>query len=220
MRSLKNLIVLEGLPGGGKSTISKMAKENLNILNLSNVYDQSLRNSWMMFSSYFSQMNEIIKCNIAQRYFDKTFLFERNYLTVLGYSYLKSEEMYQNTLTWYLKHRNRDLIAPRAYIFLNISPEKSLTRRKPRPLCDPLWLDSNCLKRFQSFYHDFLVRFEPHVKVYHIDALQPVAHVWLELLEILKKEGLYKEELLNTIQKTTRTTDKSRAIRIETKSII
>lgn len=181
-----NFIVFEGLPGSGKSTFSRRASQELGLHELGNVFHPSVRERYFAFSSKYSRSNELIKCDIA-RSSNSEFILDRNYLTVLGYAFLKSPELYSETLEWYLSHRDIDLIAPRAYVIFDLPSEHSVVRRQ-KVAHESLWTDKQFLDQFNSFYLYFLERYESTIPVYWVDALKPLCDVWTQILEIFSKE--------------------------------
>lgn len=157
-------IVLEGLPGGGKTSMSAWLAEQMDYLHLpehifkKKVFDTNL--SLMNDSEDIYFLHWETK-HAIHRHFNLPYVADRNHLTTLAYNYSKSKitkdpSFFNTTLSWYktciLKNK---LEEPNIYFITDIPPE--LCNHRKQRMCNEelLWTQEKALEHSGHFYSIF-----------------------------------------------------------------
>jgi thymidylate kinase len=182
-------VVFEGLPGAGKTSHVNALAKSLGCPMIAEwvAFPES---DWMRYTlrEPYYLANDETKEFLGNLFKDSLVLFDRHYTGALAYSYALSVvrhadcstgECYEQNMSWYRRcmaeHR---LSASNVVFWLDISPATSLQRQPRARASDPIWGDVDCLEAMRFYYRQFYALIEPHVKLIHIDAEQPLAQVY------------------------------------------
>jgi len=176
------LIAFEGLPGSGKTCLSKKVSKSLGICRVGEILDPQ-ENEILPADvpnpslEYFIDSDER-KYLLSERLLAKTsVLMDRSYLSTIAYSLCEEDTgIASRALKWKIKFeqnfRQADL-----YIFLSLPAEKSLARKnKKKNNPHDLWSWIGNLEKTSAFYKRHL-QDDPRINCYVIDASRPYLDV-------------------------------------------
>ena len=162
MKKYRNIVV-EGLPGCGKTSITKHISKSFGLFyfpehvfpdQLLGSMREKLEDSEEIYLYHWetkSKLQKMLNCG---------FVSDRNHLTTLAYNYAKSKfkkdaRYFNNVFLWYKKViKNGLLIEPDCYILLNIPPN-FCNIRKNRVEGKLLWSKVKMLNCSLEFYSNF-----------------------------------------------------------------
>jgi thymidylate kinase len=198
------LIILEGLPGTGKTTLArKLAKRFRGIL-----IPQIILSSHNIYQKFppmekekFFIRNDLEKYKKASQGLKKKkwVIMDRGIFSTLAYNYaftcLEGINTYKMVRDWYEKNK-KIFILPQIIIFLEIPLITSLKRKNRLTLKMErkklLWVNHYFLKEMKAFYHKFLKRIkDKNIRILKINAKKPLKKVFNEIC--LKIEELQQQ---------------------------
>lgn len=155
-----NSIVVEGIPGTGKTTIAAMLSERLGlILHAEDVIAPDVFSLWRATQGdderiFFIQWE--LKARVA-RLVNREAVWDRNHLSALAYNYAKASlagdsRVFDATMRWY-KNRIAQgrLSEPSRYLILDVPAEVSV-QRKAQTIKDCAWASERGLELSRAFY--------------------------------------------------------------------
>lgn len=155
------LIVLEGMPGAGKTTLANHIDPLtccvVEQLVLKDAADEQLETSIQYIDAELARTQKAIFTSNVQ-----TILLDRNVIGTLAFRYAKSamqnkESEYIKLLNYY-KMVSKQAIKPDLLIIMDVSIEQSLARRldhSQNPIFKT-WFDRNFLIMLRNFYRDHI----------------------------------------------------------------
>ena len=175
------LIVLEGLPGSGKTRhIEFLSKHSYKIIK-----EIALKPPKALGEAFFLK-NDIEKYKLVPP--KGIIVMDRNYASTLAYNFsmlLNSDFAFFDVLRWYLSAKKYGKIwQPYSYIYIK-TPIKESLKRKKRKIAHPAWSDPAKLRMMTLFYWFFFTFVERRVNV--IDGIASIATQRKELLAFLHK---------------------------------
>jgi thymidylate kinase len=192
-------IVLEGLPGAGKSSnIRRLINElpALAIPGESRLFLRTLGNYKLIDKYYW--LNEEIKTRLAKSFQAPIVLFDRCYVSALAYAYALTsvrghhrgfEECYEEQLSWYRRSMVEGrLVRPDLIIVLDVNPHISVSRKPNAHDFDDVWADIECLKAMRNYYKLFFEILEPNQKVAWVDTHRNSQDVYKDILAHISTE--------------------------------
>jgi thymidylate kinase len=191
MASTKSIrVVLEGLPGAGKTTLATRLSQRL---------ECPLVPEWVGFQAdgwtrfplrtpfYFA--NDELKEQLASYVSQGCVLMDRHYASTLAFAYgldgegqpnPRHDESYAGNHAWYRRGlatgalRQADLV-----LVLDIPPHVSLERQPGARAFDPIvWGEPERLEAIRRFYARFFREEEPSVRVLWLDGTRPPAELF------------------------------------------
>lgn len=184
------IIVLEGLPGSGKTTLSKR---------LSNFYDgthvpEIVRPKTRLCNNEFYFHNDILKYQIANKNNHILSFMDRNFLSTLAFNYsddrISKTSNYKSVVNW-LKLQKEQVILyePDIYLYLDLSVEQSLDRQN-KDNQDTMWTNRNFLIYLRKFYIKYLkmILKDKKTNVYTLDATSSSKDLLDNIKTIIQKE--------------------------------
>jgi len=185
------LIIFEGLPGAGKTTLIHQLSKELNLPIIGEVLDQNLKSlspkETLGFSEEFFFNSDRLKYSSAKEVNNKIVLIDRGIFSTLAYNtclndknILKRAKDNANSI---LKKYDTDCI----YIYIKINTNTSLIRKKKK-INNPLdiWSFEENLKKTEEFYNN---KFENMKNVIIINGLKNYNTIF-EKLKIILLEKL------------------------------
>ncbi len=189
-------MVLEGLPGAGKTTLAARLAETL---------QAALVPEWVGFTDaqwarwplhqpfYFA--NDELKETLARLVATPWVVVDRHYASTLVYAWAldgegqpnpRADESWAGNLRWWREARDAGrLSSPEVTVWLDVAPERSLQRQPRARAFDPLWGDVGRLSAMRRGYAHFFSEIEPQVRLVKVDAEQPPEVVLTRVLEAL-----------------------------------
>jgi len=176
----KRIIVIEGLPGVGKSSIlnyfhkDKMVCVVKEIIPLDPGFIKSMSQSF-----YFNSDELKTKAIISSDY--PIYLLDRYYASTLAFYWAYDKtyktEGYKKAYEWYVKAlKECRLIKPFIVVFIRITPQVSFKRKKRVPSngSEVPWLNKEFVKYFANYYNYFYRNIEPHTRVIKFSGAKPL----------------------------------------------
>lgn len=187
------IIVLEGIPGTGKTTLAKDLAASTRSLYysehifLNEIFEYNSQHTLDSESIYLLHWE--VKWRISQL-IKKTCIFDRNHLSTLAYNYAKSKiennkSYFLTVLSWYQESlRTGVLKEPDFYFILDIDPSTSLSRQPQSR--NKIWGTEEGLNYSRDFYKNFesFLDIGTHVEITRLMATEPIA---------ITREKLYSE---------------------------
>lgn len=150
------LYIIEGAQGAGKTTISRLIRENKTytvLVSLSGTSDKTLAGEEKVFKEHWASLRMVDDCKGCDLNFvwDRSFLTERNYC-LLGYKEYSFSRNY-NSLLAYLKHIADDYDVH--LILLTASPDELATRlKRDKPqFLDVAFNVQNSINQQETYIH-------------------------------------------------------------------
>ncbi len=154
------LIVLEGLPGSGKTSHLKYLSRRSDKV----IHEIQLKVPKKASEEFFLQ-NDLEKYRkVPQK---GLIIMDRNYVSTLSYNFSKLLDLdftFFKVLGWYLSSKNQGLMwQPSFYIYIKTPVSRSLKRKK-RAAPHEIWSNPAKLKMMRFFYDAFFLLMERRVK--------------------------------------------------------
>ncbi len=147
----KIVVALEGLPGGGKTTLAqRLAKE------LSGEYVPEIISTYKYRPDQdeFYIESEFEKAKVVSRTNKKFCFFDRNHISMLAYNYGKRANNIENIYEMLVK-RFKYLSEPDLYFYLRITDVFICNKRKGTEGRNPVWVDNKNLEKIKEYYENF-----------------------------------------------------------------
>ncbi len=154
---MSKIIALEGLSCSGKTSFfNKFILENDNFYCIPELFIDEEKNTPIVLRKKYSDAELDKKESIGK--ISKNIICDRSFLSTLAFSYAKymytgNKEDYEYNLDFFKKNRSK-IIIPDYIVVFNISPQKSIERRKKVIRKDKLkfWNEIDFLKYFSDYY--------------------------------------------------------------------
>jgi len=199
---MKKVIVFEGLPGTGKTTISQIIAKKLNFIYFPEhifIKKLFLLNNILNYDSakiYLTHWE--VKYKISNL-FKKPVIFDRNHLTALSYNYakskiLKDKRYFDEVIKWYNSKIKRNIIKePDLYFILDIPPKLCNLRKGREEKENELWSQLKALRHSRYFYKNFelILKIDKRkTKIIYLDSRRPLDQLIKNILKYIKNEFL------------------------------
>lgn len=194
------LIILEGLPGVGKTTIAKkLAKKfkGILILQIFTKFPQNYINFPPDKKERFFMKNDLEKYKKASEVLKRKELviMDRGVFSTLVYNYaftqFKKTNIYEKILNWYKKNKNTFNL-PQIIFLLETSIENSLKRKgrliPKKSEKNSLWVNPYFLKKMEIFYKDELIKFKNrNIQIIKINSDQSLEKTFKDICKKLNE---------------------------------
>lgn len=183
--SNNKVIVIEGLPGTGKTTLAnKFCSEGLSIIPemFLEIENEDPKDELFFFR------NDIAK--IAKgREIGGLVLVERTYPSTLAHNYsrlvLDNKTDYFYILKAFSENKLERKIVPDLYVYIDINVETSLLRKNRPVTQDDIWTQEKYLHSIKFFYNNYFKSIEPDVPLVVIDGNQPLDKIYEDVRKII-----------------------------------
>lgn len=146
-------ISLEGLPGGGKSSILKHFKQYKSV-DCFDQFETSIDHASPSQVQYIR--NDIVKSHLAQASKKRFVLSDRDFLSTLAFLYATSsinkDHAYEILNEYYTMLLGRDLVLADIYIYLKVPRDQALIRKNRIANSESAWCNLDFLNRMSDFY--------------------------------------------------------------------
>lgn len=194
------IIVLEGLPGVGKTTIATRLASELGVIIVPQrtelfFHQLTLSESTLDMEELYL-LNDEEKCRTAKLLELKNphtiVVMDRNYLATLAFNYAASafggsSSRFKRILSWYKKNKGLKLASPNIYIYLVASPKKSLALKGRTAKKDEPWSNLKYLALMKSYYEYFFSNVEPESNVIRIAASLDRNKTYFKIKQVIEK---------------------------------
>lgn len=197
------IVVFEGLPGCGKSSIAREVVKNVqNCVIMPEVSElaaskgfevadrASIGTETWFLTQYYTRGTEAKRL----REEGKIVIEDRNYASSLAFGFANfvasnNPSIFMHFPSYIVNKAVGTLVKPDAYIFFKIPVSESVKRQDSREeLREELRTsDINVLRDCERFYRVFFTILEPEVLLYEIDATRPKESVLEDVLQILEE---------------------------------
>ncbi len=147
-------IVLEGLPGAGKTSILNSLRRQKDICVLQQ-FETTINSEINNQQQY--RNNDLFKSKRAQNTANRICVLDRDFISTLAFDYAKTKMGrpidYSPSLTQYKEMFGTELILADIYIYLRLTPELSIARKKMNR--DSVWSNPEFLTYLKEFYDDY-----------------------------------------------------------------
>jgi thymidylate kinase len=189
-----NFVVLEGLPGSGKTTLSYFLSRKCGLFRIGEVVTPDFCSANYRdlgdLGHQFCLESDVRKYQIVKRKVsaNQSCVMDRGFVSTLAYAYVYSlcfhDNLYEITERW-IKAQEHIFVEPRAYIFLEIEPEQCNIRKEKREEGQDMWYSLDHLRTTCDFYEDFFA--DQDAPVIRINANVPIEEVKLAVSETLRE---------------------------------
>ena len=186
----RSLIVFEGLPGSGKTSVLKAVESQLfgriaiipELLTpidplTGNDFYAVLANDENKYSRFLSGTTHAV--------------MDRGYPSTLNWDYVLLQEgepnHYDEKMCWYLREIGKKLIFPTAYFYFNVPIETSMARKRLPDRRNLSWSRPDSLTIAVNYYLRFFSTVEPQVPVEFIDANAASEKVISQVVDKIKR---------------------------------
>lgn len=179
-------IVIEGLPGAGKSTLSSILEQRLIGIKI----PELVINKPIHAHNKFYLNNDLIKSYILKLYSNEYVVIDRYYYSTLAFYYSSDKVLgtnFFNEINNTINHSilSGDIIEPDLIIFLNIDIKTSVLRQGVKNT-GTIWMNTNFLLHLKKYYDALFFKKNKTTQVYRIDALSSI--------ELVVSKSLYAIE--------------------------
>lgn len=185
-------IVLEGLPGAGKTTHATRLAHALQcplVPEWATLTEAEWQSHPLRAPYYLA--NDEAKEFMGQLFTGPLVIFDRHYTGALAYGYALTTvrgatrtqgECYEVNFEWYQRCRQTNaLTQPTAVLVIDIPPTTSIQRQPRASAGDPVWGDVACLEAMRVYYRHFYSHIEPQVHAVWLDGEQPTEIIYQTL---------------------------------------
>lgn len=169
------VIVLEGLPGAGKSTILRMLEKDYHCVSELSNSDQLVDTSESDYMSY-----DLAKIKSA-RNSGKLAFVDRGYPSTLAWNHalmvVNGESEYYSLLSRLEVAKREGHVSPDLYVYLTISPELSLSRKLRKASQADIWTQKKYLEVTAKYYPAYFYAIEPDVPLVTIDGTLAIEEI-------------------------------------------
>lgn len=184
MSTKNKIIVLEGLPGTGKTTLGNLFNQEMLVIPEMILDEAASKEAGELF--YFK--NDLAKIKKAKDTGD-TVLVERSYASTLAHNYAKlkidGNDDYFKVLEAFAKNKKEGQLVPDLYIYLKIGVKKSLIRKNRAETSADIWTQEKYLSAIESYYNNYFQLMEPDVPVVVIDGEMELDDIYVEIKKYL-----------------------------------
>jgi thymidylate kinase len=192
-------VVLEGLSGAGKTTLSRRLSQQLKAPLLPGAMRSFMR-EWatMPLKKPYYKLNDELKEFIAGQLVEPVIIFDRCYTSTLAYAFALSKckgakrsdgQCYEDQLEWYFEcMANKTLTTPDIVIILDIPPDLSIQRKPNAHDVDKNFADINFLEAIREYYKLFYEVVEPQVNSYWVEVQRPVEEIYSHVESLIQQE--------------------------------
>lgn len=179
--SIRNkIIVLEGLPGTGKTILGNRFSHEIIVIPEMILSVDDAKKEGELF--YFK--NDIAKIKKAKKN-NGVILVERSYASTLAHNYARlvvdGDADYFNILEAFANNKKEGKLVPDLYIYLDIGIISSLSR-KDRPVSqDDIWTQEKYLNVIHNYYKTYFQLMEPDIPVVIIDGERGLDAVYADI---------------------------------------
>lgn len=185
------IIVLEGMPGSGKTTISELLKKKYSFGKVPQIIfrkQKTMDNNPYHQNPYF--ISEELKCHLARK-LEKTHpcvVMDRNYISSLAFNYAVNDKehhsSFQLSLQWYIDNINSKLIYPTKYIYLKTPLKYCFSRKGRQPDIKSPWTDPKSLKKMKYFYENIFPLMEINIPKTTISTDDTIENVIDQIMQV------------------------------------
>lgn len=183
------IIVIEGIPGSGKTSLQKHLSKELGLFSIPEVLikkqTKNIPNARMQQQKWFWE-NDMRKIELALK--KKKAVLDRNYVSTLGYNWSipDNEPLYKKLLNLYIKNINK-IKKPDCYIYLDVPVKLSLKRKNRLNSKTDEWTDKKFLINYKKFYNFFFSSLEKEIQIIRVDASLPMKDIIIYTIKRLKQ---------------------------------
>lgn len=186
----RSLIVFEGLPGSGKTSVLR-------------AIESQLSESVTIIPELLTPINPLIEDdfrvilandeNKYSRFLSGTThaVMDRGYPSTLNWDYVLLQEgkpnHYEEKMHWYLSEIGKKLIFPTAYFYFSIAIEASMAHKRLPDRKNLSWSRPDSLAIAANYYIQFFSTIEPQVPVEFIDANDTLEKVISQVIDKIKR---------------------------------
>lgn len=183
--SNNKVIVIEGLPGTGKTTLAnKFADKGVRVI--PEMFLKMDENSYR--DELFFFQNDIAKVMEGRR-IGGIVLVERTYPSTLAHNYsrliIDNKPEYFNILKAFSENKLREKIVPDLYIYINIDVKTSLLRKNRPVTQNDIWTQEKYLNYIKDFYENYFQVMEPNIPLFVIDGKQSLDKIYEDIRKII-----------------------------------
>ena len=189
-------VVFEGLPGSGKTTITRILSDKESFLRIPEIlggdFQEVLSDCLFKESNLFYLQSDFRKYTMAHKIIRETSLvpiMDRGYVSTLAYNYVQKESPLNFHATRKWIHENSEtFIEPYSYIFLDIDVSLCNSRKKRKEDTQRTWMNDETLRKTKKYYDSFFEKISPKTKVFHVDANRSLHLVLEDVIRFLSFE--------------------------------
>ena len=191
---LSRSFVLEGLPGGGKTTLLERLSTRKNIHTIQQILpNEPLKDQDVDMHFYFN--SEQLKAREIETSPRETCLLDRYYVSTLAfywaYDKINDTNAYDEVYKWYENAlATRLLWQPFAVFYIEVDLQQSITRkgRLGMDAATNIWSNKLFLKHFDQYYRYFYTEIEPRTNVYHISGSLSLDEIEARILGVMNEK--------------------------------
>lgn len=147
----KIIVALEGLPGGGKTTLAQWLSKELNGAYIPEIVSTE---KYQPDQDEYYVESELEKVKIAAA-IDKKFCFlDRSHISMLAYNYGKKVNGLENIYD-ILTNSFKAMPEPDLYVYLKITDVSVCNQRKGTDGRNPVWINIKNLEKIREYYDNF-----------------------------------------------------------------
>jgi thymidylate kinase len=184
------VIALEGLPGGGKTSLVSFLRQRLStsVRTVPQIIYSGSRRTWPLEQYYLE--NDIRKYARAKRFNGKGFsvIMDRSVLSTLAYTAAFDKVNGTNNYPYLAARfsqlvRNSKFGLPDIWIYIKITPTISAARKKRNPRHDHIWDNQKFLREMDHFSKSWLRNFRGQVRF--IDGSRSFSKVLFDVKSVI-----------------------------------